>query len=89
MLSISTFLMYCTFQSPTKVLEPEVDIRLMLVECVHLLCQRRIVRDEMRAKKVYPIIRNLSLNQDDDRVNEAVIDIVNLLMRDEDPSNID
>ena len=43
----------------------------------------------MRAKKVYPIIRNLTLNQEDDRVNEAVIDIVNLLMRDEDPSNID
>ena len=61
----------------------------MLVECIQLLCQRRPIREELRKQKVYPVIRNLAYAQDDESVSTTIIDIVNLLMRDEDASVID
>ena len=66
-----------------KVHEPHGDILLMLVECVVLLCQKRQNRDELRKLRVYPICRNLDYLQEDERVSEIILDIVNLLMRDE------
>ena len=65
--------------------EPEVDIRLLLIECLHLLCQKRSIRDELRKRKAYPVIKNLAMEQDDDKVHDAISDVVDLTMRDEDP----
>lgn len=60
----------------------------MLVECLNLLCQRRVIREELRRRKVYPVIRNLAegVAEEAEAVSEAIIDLVNLLVRDEDPS---
>lgn len=57
----------------------------MLIECLNLLCQKRVIRDELRKRKVYPVIKNLAEEQEDERVAEAIIDVVNLIVRDEDP----
>jgi hypothetical protein len=60
----------------------------MLVECLNLLCQRRVIREELRRRKVYPVVRNLAegVESETEAVSSAIIDLVNLLVRDEDPN---
>lgn len=77
--------MFISLQGDKKEFEPEDDIRLLLVECLHLLCQKRTIRDELRKRKAYPVIKNLAMEQKSDDVDNAIIDVVNLTMRDEDP----
>jgi Domain of unknown function (DUF383)/Domain of unknown function (DUF384) len=72
-------------QNPMKKWEPETDILLMLLECVILLCQKRGIREELRKRQVYPMCRNLDYLQEDEDVSNLILEIVNLLMRDEDP----
>ncbi len=66
-----------------KVFEPNITVRKMLLECIVLLCQKKDMRNTLRKMKVYPIVRNLDLEQEDESINEVIVDIVNLLMRDE------
>lgn len=77
-------LLFLNAEDPEKKWEPEMDILLMLLECIVLLCQRRGIREELRRKKVYPICRNLDYLQENETASELVLDVVNLLMRDED-----
>ncbi len=63
--------------------EPEIDIRQMLIECLLLLCQKRQIRKQLRSMKVYPIVRNLDYEQNDERTSELILELVNFLMRDE------
>jgi hypothetical protein len=63
--------------------EPEIDIRQMLIECMLLLCQKRQIRKQLRRMKVYPIVRNLDYEQNDERTSELILELVNFLMRDE------
>ena len=68
----------------TKKYEPDVGVRKMLLECIVLLCQKKSQRHDLRKWKVYPVCRNLDLEQEDEGVSEVILDIVNFLMRDED-----
>jgi hypothetical protein len=61
----------------------ENSIIKMLLECIILLCQTRSIRDQMRKLKVYPICRNLDYEQDDEDISSTILEIVQLLMRDE------
>jgi len=72
--------------NPNKSSEPELDILVMLLECVVLLCQRRGVREELRKRRVYCVVRNLDvhLGEQLERVTELIYDIVNFLIGDED-----
>jgi hypothetical protein len=65
--------------------DPDLDVVKMLLECLVLLCQRRVIRQTMRAKKVYPVVRNLDLFLEDEGVNDVVVQIVDFLVRDEAP----
>lgn len=56
----------------------------MLLECVVLLCQRRGIREELRKRKVYNVVKNLDLKEEDEAVSTLIYDIVNFLMGDED-----
>ena len=58
----------------------------MLVECIILLCQRRGIREELRKKKVYPVLRNLDLKVEEEKVSAAIYEAVNFLIADEDPN---
>lgn len=69
-----------------KTLEPELDIMKMLLECIILLCQKRGMREELRKRKVYPVVKNLDLKVEDESISTAIHEIVNFLMGDEDPS---
>lgn len=68
-----------------KTQEPELDIMKMLLECIILLCQKRGMREELRKRKVYPVVKNLDLKIEDEAVSLAIYEIVNFLMGDEDP----
>jgi hypothetical protein len=67
--------------------EADLEIMRMLLECIVLLCQRRGLREELRKRKVYNVVKNLDTKVEDDRVSELIYEIVNLLMGDEDHSN--
>lgn len=71
---------------PDKKHESEKDIMKMLLECIILLCQKRGVREELRKRKVYPVVKNLDLKEEDEGISTAIYEIVNFLMGDEDPS---
>lgn len=66
--------------------DADINIVIMLMECVVLLCQTRIIRSILRREKVYYVCRNVDYYLENDRVNDIMHDIVNFLERDEDPS---
>ncbi len=77
------------FLESSKKRESDIVLRLMLVESLLLLTATRKGRDVLRAKKVYPIIRNLHLIEEDDKIKDTCERLVDMLIRDEafeDPS---
>ena len=65
--------------------EDSDDCIQMLLECLLMLCTRRLIREELRKKKVYPILRNFnySLPQKNVKFDSIILDIVNFLQRDD------
>jgi hypothetical protein len=63
--------------------EDEAGLRLVLVETVLVLCATRRGREVLRARKVYPVMRNLHAGESCVRVREAVETVVDMLMRGE------
>jgi hypothetical protein len=61
----------------------------MLLESVLMLCQRRVLREELRKRKVYPIVRNLDYTIEDEELSAIIFEIVNFLMRDDIPLDED
>lgn len=77
-------LIWMLADNPDKKLEPDIDIVMMLVECVLLCCQRRVLRDELRKLNVYLVIKNLATEVvDHDPICDKIQEIVDLLVRDE------
>ena len=72
-------------EDPDKQFEPDVETRRMMLECLLLLCQTRVVREQLRARKVYPVIRNLDYAQEDEGVSAIILELVQFLARDESP----
>ena len=63
--------------------ERDYDIASMILECVLLLCQTRIIRHELRRRQVYVICRNYDVEVNQDRISDLMNEIVQFLMRDE------
>lgn len=59
----------------------------MLLECFLILCHKRVIRERLRLKKVYPVIRNLDYLQDNEEVSALIYEVVSQLIGNEDPSN--
>ena len=72
-------------EDPDKRPDADKAVLKMLLESLLLLCQRRGMREELRKRKVYPVIRNLDLFLEDEEVNAVVVDLVDFLIRDEEP----
>lgn len=68
---------------PDKKRDSDPNIILTHLETLLLLTTTREGRDQMRAVKVYPIIRECHLQVDDEGVREACDRLVQVLMRDE------
>jgi hypothetical protein len=61
------------------------EVTKLLLECIILLCQTKLIRQELRKRKVYPICRNMDYLLEDDSINDTVFEIVNFLEREDDP----
>ncbi|BGP21389.1 hypothetical protein Rt10032_c01g0103 [Rhodotorula toruloides] len=66
-----------------KTREPDPQIRTILVETLVLLATNRSNREAMRNRGVYPVIKEAHLKETAPAVKEAMVRLVNLLMRDE------
>ncbi|CAH7684729.1 hypothetical protein PPACK8108_LOCUS19142 [Phakopsora pachyrhizi] len=78
----------CQFlNTESKLREPDPNLRLILIEALILLASLSAQRNYLRDKKVYRIIQVLHLNENDEKVQEAVERLVNLLMRDDSEEN--
>lgn len=67
--------------------EPIEEIICVHLESLLLLCSTKSAREYLRSKSVYPLIRELHKNSNNDKVQEICDRIVQMLMRDEDPNN--
>jgi hypothetical protein len=73
------------FLDKDKKRDPDSAILTTHVESLLLLSSTRRMREYMRKKSVYPIIRELHLAVEDEDVRERCERLVNMLMRDEAP----
>eukprot|EP00049_Salpingoeca_infusionum_P022786 m.8776 g.8776 ORF g.8776 m.8776 type:complete len:365 (+) comp5395_c0_seq2:364-1458(+) len=71
------------FLPPDKEREEDADIRKLLLESLHQLCATRPGRDLLRARKVYPILRELHKWEPEEDVKEACEQVVEILIMDE------
>lgn len=82
------------FLPPEKKRESEPAILTTYIECLMLLSTTKDIRQYLRDKSVYSIIRQLHLSVANEEVQEVAERLVNVLMRDDhpeiqDPENID
>eukprot|EP01134_Creolimax_fragrantissima_P001516 CFRG1516T1 len=64
--------------------EPDTGMRKMLIETLLQLCTKRVGRDFLRAKKVYPIIRELHKWESTEYLEKSIYDLVQILQSEED-----
>lgn len=65
--------------------EPEVRIMTTYVECIMLLTTTKRIREYLREKSVYTIIKLLHMNVQDEELQEECDRLVQVLQRDDDP----
>ncbi|CAI5747455.1 unnamed protein product [Peronospora destructor] len=70
-------------QGNKKKREHDRLVRLAAVDCLLLLCTTCTGRNELRRKKVYPIIRNAHLEEPDEEIGDQIYKLVDFLIRDE------
>lgn len=63
--------------------ENDRHVRLYAVDSLLLLCTTRNGRNELRRKKVYPIVRNAHLVEPDEEIGDQIYKLVDFLIRDE------
>ena len=78
----------CQLIDENKPRERDPSLRLMLVECLLLLCTSLYGRQSLRLRGVYVVEREAHLAEDREEIAEAVVRLVNLLKRDESESTV-
>lgn len=78
----------CQMLPETKRRESDPALRMMLVECLLLLCTNLYGRQCLRARGAYVVVREAHLKENDEKIAEAVLRLVNILKRDESESSI-
>lgn len=63
--------------------EVDSQVRLYAVDSLLLLCTTRNGRNDLRRKKVYPIVRNAHLVESDEEIGDQIYKLVDFLIRDE------
>lgn len=63
--------------------EQDKQVRLCAVDCLLLLCTTRNGRNDLRRKKVYPIVRNAHLVEPEEEIGDQIYKLVDFLIRDE------
>uniref|UniRef100_A0A060T8C6 Protein HGH1 homolog n=1 Tax=Blastobotrys adeninivorans TaxID=409370 RepID=A0A060T8C6_BLAAD len=70
---------------PDKKREPELEIVKTMVESLLLLCTKREMREYLRLRSFYPVIRELHKNVEEDEIRQLSERLVQMLMGDEEP----
>ena len=78
----------CQLVDENKPRERDPALRLMLVECLLLLCTSLYGRQCLRARGTYVVVREAHLAEDREEIAESVVRLVNLLKRDESEATI-
>ncbi|WFC99576.1 Protein hgh1 [Malassezia yamatoensis] len=73
----------CQLVPEDKPREPDAALRLMLIECLLLLCTSLYGRECLRQRGVYIVVREAHLAEDNEAITEAIARLVNLLKREE------
>lgn len=73
----------CQLVDENKPREKDSALRLMLVECLLLLCTSHYGRESLRQRGAYIVVREAHLAEDKEQIAEAIVRLVNLLKRDE------
>ena len=73
----------CQLLDPDKEREKQSDIICTHLDTLLLLTTERKSRDHLRKVKVYPIVRELHMQVEDEDVRESCDRLVQVLMRDE------
>ncbi|KAF2135389.1 uncharacterized protein K452DRAFT_23168 [Aplosporella prunicola CBS 121167] len=68
---------------PDKTREPQPDILVIHLETLLLLTTTQEAREDLRARKVYPVVRECHLQVDNEDVQEACDRVVQIVMRKE------
>ncbi|GAB9467090.1 hypothetical protein Gpo141_00004449 [Globisporangium polare] len=63
--------------------EQDKQVRLAAVDCLLLLCTTRNGRNDLRRKKVYPVVRNAHLVEPEEEIGDQIYKLVDFLIRDE------
>lgn len=79
----------CQLIDEDKRRESDPALRLMLVDSLLLLCTTLYGRQCLRARGAYIVVREAHLEENDEKVAEAVVRLVNILKRDESQNSID
>ena len=66
-----------------KVREADEIVRAAVVDLLLLFCATRAGRDCLRSRKLYPIVRDAHLVEENDEIGEQIYKLVGFLMRDE------
>ncbi|WFD44039.1 Protein hgh1 [Malassezia psittaci] len=73
----------CQLVPEDKPREPDAALRLMLIECLLLLCTSLYGRECLRHRGVYIVVREAHLAENNEAITEAIARLVNLLKREE------
>lgn len=78
----------CQLLDENKRRERDPALRIMLVECLLLLCTGLYGRQCLRERGAYIVVREAHLEEKDEKITEAVVRLVNILKRDESESSV-
>eukprot|EP01121_Diplochlamys_sp_Union-15-3_P022529 TRINITY_DN9620_c0_g1_i3.p1 TRINITY_DN9620_c0_g1~~TRINITY_DN9620_c0_g1_i3.p1 ORF type:complete len:351 (-),score=58.70 TRINITY_DN9620_c0_g1_i3:46-1098(-) len=70
---------------PDKKKEQDIECKKLLIDCITLLTATPKGRAFMKAKKVYPILREYDLREEDDEIHEKIYHLVHVLVLEEVP----
>lgn len=73
----------CQLVPEDKPRERDAALRLMLVECLLLLCTSLYGRECLRSRGAYIVVREAHLAEQKEEITEAIVRLVNLLKREE------
>jgi len=68
---------------PNKKRDTDIECRRLLVDSITLLTATKLGRETLRANKVYPILREFDLREEDAEVHEKIYHLVHVLVCDE------
>jgi len=78
----------CQLVDPEKERERDPALRMMLIECLLLLCTSLYGRQVLRCRGAYVVVREAHVREQDEKISESIHRLVDLIQRDESDSTL-